>query len=87
MISAKQDRQNLGLPIAYYKRMAEALSTHSYLNKEGQFIKIAKMKKKRLKNLRHNILKDPVKKDSPIYRELVRQIKIQITKGERRPRS
>lgn len=66
--------------------MAEALSNHCYLNKEGQMVKIAKAKRKKLKNLRYFIQKDPIKATSPIYMVMCRLLTIQIEKRERRPR-
>ncbi len=80
-----KDRQALGLSISKYRDMAEGLANNCYLNKTGDSVKISKAKSKKLKNMRQNILKDPVKSQSLIYMELVRRLNIQISKKERRP--
>lgn len=84
-ITALDDRKALKWTIPYYKRMAEAVSQNCFLDKEENFCKISKAKKKKLKNLRYQILKDPVKSQSPIHLEIVRRCTVQIRKHERRP--
>jgi hypothetical protein len=84
-MTAREDREALGYSVPHYKLMAEGLANQCWLNKHNQLIPIKKMKLKKLKNLRHQIRKHPVKSKSIIHKELVRQINIQIGRKERRP--
>lgn len=84
--TAKEDRHYLCLEIGEYRNFAEAVSTQCYLNRDGQLCKLRNAKTKKLKNLRHGILKSPYLLKSMIWKEQLRLIEAELTKRRGIPR-
>lgn len=81
--TAVQDRHYLCLSIEEYRTFAQAVSTQSYLNRDGQICKLRHAKLKKLKNLRYTIKKSPYLLKSMIWKEQLRLIEIEINRRQR----
>ena len=86
MISTKQDRKNLNWSLIRYMEFGLALQTRKFVNENGDFVSLKKMKLKKLQNLRHKIKYNPKTKDSPIHIALVHTINHELSIRKKRKR-